>query len=204
MSIFAVMKIANIVTNNSVEVPDDINVVKSMDDIIQGLPTLVTSYKWLTENYTDYDIYDKKLGDNLWWTFAKTERRDIFHKDVEDFITIANQELVKNIHYVFIDPIQYHSSTLRKIIRKILSIDKKVAFKHKDMIYIYGAELIFGIDLNLLQYVGFDEKKIEKKIKSICNEFLEDDEIFIVYKDNMERLNYQIKYIPFLYAIKHE
>lgn len=198
------MKIANIVTSNKVDVTNDINVVKSMDEIIQGLPTLVTSYKWLKENYDDYDIYNKKLEDNLYWTFSRTERRDIFHKDVEEFVTLANREMVKNIHYVFVDLIQYHPTTIRKIVRKILSLKKKIAFKHKRMIYIYGGELIFGIDLNLLEYMGFDVKKIEKKIKSYCNEFLEDDEIFIEYKDNMERLNHEVKYIPFLYAIKHE
>ena len=31
------MKIANIVTSNKVDVSDDINVVKSLDDIIEGI-----------------------------------------------------------------------------------------------------------------------------------------------------------------------
>ena len=52
------MKIANIVTDNKIEVTDDINIVTSIDDIIEGLPTLVTSYRWLVDNYDDYDIYD--------------------------------------------------------------------------------------------------------------------------------------------------
>lgn len=198
------MKIANIVTTNKVDVTDDINVVKSMDEIIKGLPTLVTSYKWLKENYNDYDIYNKKLADNLYWTFSRTERRDIFTKDVEDFITLVNRDLVKNIYYIFIDLIQFPNTKIIKIIKKIKSLPNKIAFKHNKMIYIYGDKIIFGIDLNLLDYIGLDTKKIEKRIKSNCNEFLEDDEIFIEYKDNMERLDYKVKYIPFLYAIKHE
>ena len=95
------MKIANIVTSNKVDVSDDINVVKNIDDIIQGIPTLVTSYEWVSENFTDYDIYDKKLGDNLYWTFARTERRDIFTLDVEEFITLVNQKLVEKVDYIF-------------------------------------------------------------------------------------------------------
>ena len=83
------MKIANIVTVNSLEVNDNINIVDNIDNIIQGLPTLVTSYDWVKDNYDDYDFYDKKLNDDLYWTFAKTERRDIFYSDIEDFITIA-------------------------------------------------------------------------------------------------------------------
>lgn len=198
------MKIANIVTSNRVDVSNDINVVKSFDEIIEGIPTLVTSYDWLKSNYDDYDINDKQLDDNLWWTFAKTERRDIFNRDVENFVTLANKKLVEKIDYVFLDLIQYHDSTILKIIKKIFSLPNKVAFKHKDMIYIYGGELIFGIDLYLLSYMGFDVPSIEKKIKSICDVFLENDEIFIEYKDNMERLNHSVKYIPYLYAIKNE
>jgi hypothetical protein len=198
------MKIANIVTDNKIDVSDDINVVKSMDDVIHGLPTLITSYKWVKDNYSDYDIEDKQLGEKLYWTFSKTERRDIFNKDVEDFITIANLELIKNIDYVFVDFIQYHSNTLKKIIKKIYSLKTKIAFKYNQMIYIYGGDLIFGIDLKLLDYMGFDIKWIENKIKSKCTEFLENDEIFIEYKDNLERLDNKVKYIPFLYTIKHE
>lgn len=198
--------IANIVTSNKLEVDDidDINVVKSLDDIIQDLPTLVTSYKWVTDNYDDYDIYDKQLGDNLYWTFAKTERRDIFNHDVEEFITLANRALISKIKYVFVDPIQLQRDTIKKIITKIYELKNKITFKNRDMLYIYGENLIFGIDLNLLKYIGINPIKVEKKIKSISKVFLDDKEIFIEYKSNMERLGDSVKYIPYLYSIKHE
>lgn len=197
------MKIANIVTSNKVDVTSDINVVKSLDDIIQGIPTLVTSYEWVSKNYTDYDIYDKKLADNLYWTFSRTERRDIFALDVEDFITLVNLELVKKVEYIFLDLILFNKSKTKKIIKKIFSLEKKIAFKHKDMVYIYGDGLIFGIDLNMLSYMDVDIILVENKIKRICNVFLDNSEIFIEYKDNMERLNHSVKYIPYLYAIKN-
>jgi len=197
------MKIANIVTSNKVDVTSDINVVTSLDDIIEGIPTLVTSYEWVSTNYDNYDIYDKKLGDNLYWTFARTERRDIFALDIESFITLANQELINKVDYIFMDVILFHKSTINKIIRKIFSLPNKIAFKHKDMIYIYGGNLIFGIDLNMLNYMGINVIIVENKIKKICNVFLDDNEIFIEYKDNMERLDHSVKYIPYLYAIKN-
>jgi len=198
--------IANIVTSNKLEVDDidDINVVKSMDEIIQGLPTLVTSYKWVTNNYDDYDIYDKQLEDSLYWTFAKTERRDIFNNDVEEFITLANRALISKIKYVFVDPIQLQTDTIKKIITKIRELKNKIVFKNDDMLYVYGENLIFGIDLNLLKYIGINPVKVENKIKSISKVFLDDKEIFIEYKSNMERLGNSVKYIPYLYSIKHE
>lgn len=198
------MKIANIVTSNSLNVDDNINIVDSMDKIIEGLPTLVTSYKWVSENYEDYDIYDKKLGDKLYWTFAKTERRDIFYNDIEEFLTIANKDLISNIKYIFVDPIHFNLSKIKKIITKIYSLPNKISFKHMDMIYIYGDGLIFGIDLNLLNYIGINVERAENKIKKNSSVFLENDEIFIEYKNNMERLNDSVKYIPYLYSINNE
>jgi len=198
------MKIANIVTSNKVDVTDDINVVKELSDIIEGIPTLVTSYIWVSTNYDDYEIFDKKIEENLYWTFARTERRDIFASDVESFVTMANKKLIEDIDYIFIDLVQFHPTTIKKIVRKILSIDNKIAFKHKDMVYIYGDKLIFGVDLDLVRYMGLDVEGIENKIKSRCSVFLENDEIFIEYKDNMERLDHSVKYIPYLYAIKNE
>jgi len=198
------MKIANIVTTNKVDVTDDINVVKDVNDTIEGIPTLVTSYDWVSKNYDDYEIYDKKLEENLFWTFARTERRDIFTSDVESFITLANKKLVEDIDYIFIDLIQFRPIVINKIVRKILLIKNKIAFKHKDMVYIYGDKLIFGLDLGLASYMGLNVDGIENKIKSKCSVFLEDNEIFIEYKDNMERLDHSVKYIPYLYYIKNE
>ena len=197
------MKIANIVTCNKVDVTDDINVVKELSDIIEGIPTLVTSYAWVSKNYDDYEIYDKKLSENLYWTFARTERRDIFTTDIESFVTMANKKLIEDINYIFIDLIQYPPLKIKKIIKKILSIDNRIGFKHNDMIYIYGDKLIFGIDLYLVRYMGLNVERIEKKIMDGCSVFLGGDEIFIEYKDNLERLNHSIKYIPYLYSIKN-
>jgi hypothetical protein len=112
--------------------------------------------------------------------------------------------LVEDIDYIFIDLIQFRPTVINKIVRKLLSINKKIAFKHKNMVYIYGDKLIFGLDLGLVSYMGLNVDGIENKIKSKCSVFLEDNEIFIEYKDNMERLDHSVKYIPYLYYIKNE
>ena len=72
------------------------------------------------------------------------------------------------------------------------------------MIYIYSDNLIFGIDLKLTRYVGMDNKKLITKIKSISNVFLTDDEILIEYKKNLEEMDLQARYIPYLVSIINE
>lgn len=198
------MKVANIVSKNKINVSDEFNVVQSMDDIIHGLPTLIIGFDYVNEHYPDFNILDIELEPNLYWTFKKTERRDKHSEDLNWFISKIYNDLTKSITYFFIDPIQYKPKSLIKIIRKIYSIKNLVTFVNGDMIYIYGDKFIFGIDLKLMSYIGYKKDKLKSKIKLKSKVFLEDSDILIEYKNYIEELGYQIKFLPYLYSIKNE
>ena len=72
------------------------------------------------------------------------------------------------------------------------------------MIYIYSDNFIFGVDLKLLEYIGLNTEKIKSKIISLSPVFLEHSDIFIEYKNIIEEFDNQIRFIPYLYSIKHE
>ena len=197
------MKVANIVSTSKVSVSDEFNVVKAMDDIIHGLPTLIVGYDYVNKHYPDFDITDICLGPDLYWTFKRTERRDKHEEDLIWFITKAFEDLTSKVNYVFVDPIQQKTKVLWKILRKIAVIENKVSYVHGNMIYIYGENLIFGVDLKLLHYMGMNTDKIKTKIKQISSVFLDDNKILIEYKKNVGKLGTQVRYIPFLYSIKN-
>src|ERR1035437_9321310 len=113
------MKIANIVSKTKISVSDEFNVVKTMDEINHSLPTLVVGYDYVKKTFPEFDITNIQLKENVYWTFKKTEKRDKFEEDMNWFIYKAYHELVKNISYIFVDPIQYDNKTLIKITRKI-------------------------------------------------------------------------------------
>lgn len=196
------MKIANIFSRSNVEVPKDFNVVTSFSDIIEGLPTLIVGYDYVSDKYPDFDITDICLGGNLYWTFKKTEKRDKYEQDLKWFISKVYADLTSELSYIFVDPLQYRGKTLIKIVKKIFSLTNVVTYSNKDMIYIYGDNLIFGIDLKLLKYMGIDIKKIENKIKSISTVFLDQPDIFIEYKNTLSLLDNKARYLPFLYTIR--
>ena len=198
------MKVANIVSSNNINVSEEFNVVKSMDEIIHGLPTLIVGFDYVNKNYPDFNILDIQIEPNLYWTFKRTERRDKHSEDLSWFINKVYNDLTKDIKYVFIDPLQYKSKSLWKIIRKLYSIKELVTFVNGDMIYIYGDKFIFGIDLTLMSYIGYEKDKIKTKIKSKSPVFLEESNILIEYKNYIEELGYQIKFLPYLYSIKNE
>jgi len=197
------MKVGNIVSTTNITITDDFNVVKSLDDIIQGLPTLIIGWDYVKKNYPDYDITQRKLSENLYWTFKKTEKRELHEEDIYNFIQKIYSDLLEKINYVFIDPIINNKKVIKKILKKINSIKQIVSYHHNDMVYMYGENIIFGIDLSLIDFMGFDVNKIISKIKAKSKHFLTKNSIFIKYKDKLENLDNQVKYIPYLYLINN-
>lgn len=198
------MKIANIVSHQKVNVSQEFNVVESMDNIIHGLPTLILGFDYVNKHYPEFDVMDRKLGENLYWTVKRTEKRDKYEEDLSWFITKVLTDLISEISYVFVDPIQYNSRTIRKVIRKFHSMENKVTYQNGQMLYIYAEKVIFGVDLKLLKYIGLDYKKIKDKIIRKSLVFLTNDKILIEYKNTVAELDNQVRYIPYLFSITNE
>ncbi len=190
--------IANIVSTSKIDISENFNVVETIDLVIEGLPTLIIGYEYVDALFPDFDITTNRLGPNLYWTYKRLHKRDKFNEDLDFFITTVYREMIKNIVYIYVDPIQYNKSTLTKIHRKIYSIESKVGFIHKNMGYIYGDNMIFGIDFRLLEYMGVDIVKLKSRIKNNCSFFVEDAN---GYQDILLYLDNQIKYVPFLYSM---
>jgi hypothetical protein len=197
------MKIANIVSTSKVEAPEEFNVVQSVNEIIDGLPTLIIGYEIVDRLYPDFDITNIYIGENKYWTFKRTEKRDKYESDLKWFISKVYADLTNQLIYVFVDPIQYRGKTLIKIVKKIYSLRDPIAFLNEEMLYVYGDGFIFGIDLKLLAFMGVDTGKIKTRINTISSVFLSDIKILIEYKKNIEALENKVRYLPYLYSIRN-
>lgn len=196
--------VANIVSKNSVDVSQDFNVVDSIDKIILGIPTLIVGFDLTESLYPDFDILDICVKDDIYWTFKKIEKRDKFNEDLDWFITKVYSDLIKDVNYLFVDPILLKPKTLIKIVRKIYSIENLTTYVYNDMLYIYGDKIVFGVDLKLFKFIGFDIKKLKDKIIHISSDFLDDDDdILIEYKNIVETLGNSVRYIPYLFTIRN-
>lgn len=195
------MKIANIVSTSNISLPEQFNIVSSIDDIIDNLPTLIVGYDLTKKLFKDFDILNREIKPNLYWTVKKTEDRDKFQDDLNWFQHKLYNELITNVKYIIIDPIQQNKKTIKKIINKIYSLNNIISYEKHNMIYIYSDNLIFGIDLNLLKFIGLNTNKIKQKIKKISDTYLIGNEIISYYKQYIEYLNNNVKYIPLLYHI---
>jgi hypothetical protein len=197
------MYVANIVTKNNLNVDKYFNVVESLGEIIQELPTLIIGWDIVKEINPKADFIDKKISEDIFWTFKKTERRDIFEEDLYNFINYSYNLLVNNIKYEFIDLILLTEPKLKTIFKILKKSTKLIGYKYNNMLYLYSNNIIYGFDLKLVSYLGYNQETTFEKIKSYCLVFLEHNDILIEYKDIIEMLNNEVKYIPYLYSIEH-
>ena len=130
------MKVANIVSKTKVSVSNNFNVVNTIDDIINGLPTLIVGYQETKNLFPDFDVTNMKVTNSVYWTPSKIEKRSQFEESIDKFIDLIFLDLVKDIKYIFVDPIQYYNRKLWKILRKIYSLNNPISFKYNKMIYI--------------------------------------------------------------------
>jgi len=197
--------IGNILSDKQIEYDPRIKTVGTLDEIDPTVPTLIIGWEKARDLFPeDFSSIEKNIKDEIFWTFKLIEKRNEYEIDLETFINYCFEYTVKNIEYIFIDPIQFRLKTIKKIIDKIKSIDNLVSFQHGDTLFIYGEGIIFGIDLHLLDfYFDIKKDKLKSKIKTLCKGTLLDDEILIKYKDYLARLD-SIKYIPYLHHIENE
>jgi hypothetical protein len=192
------MIIANIYATSPVKVSEQFNVVDSMDKIIPELPTLIVGFDYVNKHYPDFDITDFKIKDGLYWTFKRTEIRDKYEEGLSFFIRKVYAERMENIQYVFVDVIQFSRKQINKIIKKIKEIDKKYLYYENNMIFIYGGEYIFGIDIPLLKYIGVNMEKFKSKIKNDSSVFICKDKDYIKLMKSMGSEPHTIPYLFYL------
>lgn len=196
------MVIGNVVTKEDIVLDKLFNVVDSIDKIIGGLPTLFIGLDITEEYETDLDFVDRKISDNIYWTFTRKESRKHHVLDLDKFIRECFLNLVNGYKYLFIDPIQLSISSKKRILEKLNNTNEIISyFFEEKYVYILVDKFILGIDFELFNYIGVNNIKIKNKIKTLSTKLLGGNEILIEYKGYLEKLNDEHKYIPLLYSI---
>ena len=194
------MYVGNIVTSLKLD-EENFNIYSDLESIGNDLSTLIIGWdnakKFIGE---DISILHKKINQKLYWTFSKKERKVDFEVDFEKFKEVCFNNFGDNIPYVYLDILHGKSKINKKIIKKILSLNNPIIYiSDKNMVYIYGENIIFGIDLNIIEYSSIKKEKILNRIKNLNNNVLVTDEIFNKCKDLLYKIKYKNKLIPYIY-----
>jgi hypothetical protein len=197
-----VKKIGNIVsTKQKVNVSDRFNVVTSLDDCYEGIPTLIVGYEYACGLFPDTELIIKtrKIDENTHWTFTKSEAVREYESDIELFVNFCYEKLQSDIIYFFIDIVHLSHDSLVKTYDKLKSIDKLIGYIHDNrMIYLYGDGIIFGFDLELSKFTGKDPEKVKENFSALANGLITQKELPEQYNDDMFYLNNGLKYTPYL------
>jgi len=165
-------KLANIVTKGNKDQYSKIyNVVSSCEGIDCDLPTLYIGLSSAKKCIDNFSILKKHYKDqNCWWTFTKTERRNDYINDLEQFQEDVILNALKNVRYEYVDIIKYKRKRIVNFIKYIYSNSDKLCFitRGSNFIFIYDVKLktVFGLSLSLCEYLGINKHKIIEKIKS--------------------------------------
>ena len=126
------MEIANIVSTSKINVGPEFNVVENMDEIVfTDLPTLIIGYDTVCDMYGEdnLNVMNRKISKELFWTFKRNEKRQICDIDIEDFIRYSYKKYTKNINYVDLDPIQDNPIKIKRIVKKLLSLNNPISYE---------------------------------------------------------------------------
>ena len=193
------MVIGNIITSENIDIKN-YNIINNIDLINNDLPTIIIGWNETKNIVTDkpISILHKKINDNLYWTFTKKERKVDYEKDIINFESICLKFIESKINYIYVDVLHSSKRKIRKILNKIKVFKTIVTYiNNKNMLYIFGDNLIFGIDLNICEFIGVKKNKIINKVNSISNVTLRQNEIFNICKDLIK--NNREKLIPYIY-----
>ena len=194
------MDVGNIVTSSFIE-EDNFKICKDLDSINHAIPTLIIGWGNAKELIKEeISILHKKINNDLYWTFSQKERKVDYDKDIITFKKKCYNKIGNNIPYVYLDILHGKFHINKKIIQKIYTLSEPISYISKNnMLYIFGENIIFGVDLNICELIGINKEKIIERIEDIPNSILIGNEIFNKCKDYIKRTNNREKLVPYIY-----
>lgn len=163
--------IANIVSKSKkYKFNEFINAVNTYDDIDVSVPTLIVGTEMAKSiNGNKIDYINKKIDNNVFWTFSTVEKRSENEKDVKKFQELIIKELKKTIKYTFFSVLTNEKCKMKRLIRLLLTRTDIFYFFTEKMLYISYDNNVVGISLDECKYIGVSIDKIIKKINKRTN-----------------------------------
>jgi hypothetical protein len=185
--------VGNIITKESITgIPNNFDIHETIPTT--DTPNLIIGWELTKTLCPEASILRKKIKDNLYWTFSPTEKRSVFENDLKKYIDKSYKDYIKNIKFYNIDPIIYKINTIDELLGKLSIVAGGFTYLYVNkVVYVYHNFIIYSIDLELLDFIGFDRKIILSSLKETTNFFEGELKNF---KNELKYLD--IKYLPYL------
>lgn len=197
------MYIGRIISKNkNIDTLDFVDVTENIGSIDNFIPTLIIGKKNAEDIYgkENIKVLDKKITDNVSWTFDKVERRNEYERDLKAFNDSLIKTIKKNIKYeffnIYIEPI----SRIKKLISFIKSSKIKYLYIFNDHIYMYYNNIVYGISLSDIEYFGINKNRILKLLNSNSSNIIIENNDFLSKKMKQTIKDDKIL-VPYLYFL---
>ena len=166
-------KLGYIVTDRKINnVKDFVGVVNDISLADPTKPVLLVGIENAKKNIKDFSILKKKVNDNLFWTFKKTEKRVDFENDIDYFYNYIINNITSNIKYYYINILKLRYNKIKKLYNILFSGEKKYIYISNNMLYILYNGNILGISISIMEYMKIDIKKFFRKLYSNKNNII--------------------------------
>lgn len=145
--------------------------VKQVSDVSDAdltKPTLIVGWE-LAKQFDGYNILDRRLGDNLFWTFSRTENRSTLESDLMKFYEFVKKKVVENCDYKFVSIFQLTLEKAKKLVSILNSSRKRNIYISNDIVYVKYGNTVVGVSLVELEYCKINPDKVLKKINGNTN-----------------------------------
>lgn len=171
-----------------------------------SVPLLIVGKKLVQSLFPKEKIHilDKKIGNNVYWTYSLAEKRDEFEKDLEKFYETAIYNVSEAFTYTNVNILLLSLSRIKSMISFLMNGKKKIFYFSNNHVYIYyGEHKIIGFSLNDTNYIGIKTEKIVSLLKRNKNNTIITSDSFIPWKIK-GKITDKTMLIPYLYAIFSE
>lgn len=189
--------IANIVSKNKIVLSDFFHVTDTISAIDKNVPTLIIGWSLVKELFPEQDILNKKISENVTWTFSKREKRYQYERDIEEFVKVCVQKMGENVNYKFFNYL-LASPEKRKSFLDFVNRGGCSIYYNSRFLYVYNpnSKMTIGVSLTDLKYVGVKIKAFLEMLNLegknlITNkiDFIGEDSLFLI-KDNIKSVAY--------------
>lgn len=189
--------VGNIISKESLTgIPNNFNQITDLPKSYE-IPNIIIGWGLTKKLFPEASILKKKIKDNLYWTFSPTEKRNNFENDLKKYIEKSYKDFIKGIKFLSIDPIIHKINSTEELILKIKNLTDGFAYLYDSkVVYVYHNNIIYSIDLEQIDFIGFNRIEILDETKKLMELFEDDIKIISKFKNEIKYLD--IRYIPYL------
>ena len=175
------------------------NVVKTKEELIPNIPTLIVGWDKVKELYPETSILEWKINDLTYWTYGRRVKRDKFEEDVEKFKKIVFDRVSKSVFYRFFSVLTSSVDEKKEFYSFLNNSEKKFVLLKNNMLYIYtvSSNTTVGVNLADIDYEGGNRSKLLAKLFNNPNVVIvkEQDYISSETRDLINNKKYIIPYL---------